>query len=431
MYTLARVILISNLPESQWVELNNLPVNTIAFDKFKALQLKLIFSNYRKMYLILTNPFLATNEICVDIETFNSTYSQSTLNIVDMLTAIGDVPLTTITLPTIKTRYAKYADVFALGYNVDPIKMGVSITTPLLPTDYDSLRIYRNSPSTDMELFYNNCLVTVNGFFHRLDFDGTFAYVVNAMKSAFKSRQNQIGMWSFHDVGSLNYVPVTTNMIYTSDVNATLKDKAYIDLSKDHLGNALDLTNKTVMLILGGYLIIPDGKALLQTNSNTFAVDFNQMPYLERLYESMENLDLSSLGLQKSTANPSLIDTTQAYSDSVLTAYLMMSQSFFVIVDSPELFFNKIHLDKSHLPGMYISPFEPKYPMFINNGRVAEYWKVLEEDKWSVTVYQNYLVNRVFSYDSAENLAVISDARVPDRPFTLSPGMFLEVGRDF
>jgi hypothetical protein len=318
-----------------------------------------------------------------------------------------------------------------LGYNVDPIKMGVSITTPLLPTDYDSLRIYRNSPSTDMELFYNNCLVTVNGFFHRLDFDGTFAYVVNAMKSAFKSRQNQIGMWSFHDVGSLNYVPVTTNMIYTSDVNATLKDKAYIDLSKDHLGNALDLTNKTVMLILGGYLIIPDGKALLQTNSNTFAVDFNQMPYLERLYESMENLDLSSLGLQKSTANPSLIDTTQAYSDSVLTAYLMMSQSFFVIVDSPELFFNKIHLDKSHLPGMYISPFEPKYPMFINNGRVAEYWKVLEEDKWSVTVYQNYLVNRVFSYDSAENLAVISDARVPDRPFTLSPGMFLEVGRDF
>ena len=429
MYNLTKVILISNLPESKWISFTN--TDLVQYQNFLNLSVNTVLNSYRKVYLIMTNTYLYDPSICVPMEMLKDKYFLFNGNMSDLLVAFGNNTLPTIELPVIKTRYAKYEDAFRVGYKVEPVSLNVSITTPMLITDKESLRIHRPNPDTDMGVFYKNCLVTVNGHFHRTDYDGVYGYIIDGMKSSFKSLQNQIGIWSFLDVGNIEQIPITSDMIFAQTESNSLKDRTYVVIDKNSRGEPLDLTNKSVLLILGGYLIIPDKKAFFQTNSNTFAIDFNRMPFIERLYESNENIDLTSLNLPVSSDNPTLLNVDEVYSDDVLTAYLKLSQSFFVVVDSPELFVNRIQLRTSNLPGMYTSPFEPKYPLFINNGRVAEYWKVEEDLQWSVNVYQNYLVNRVFSYQPINSLSVIGDSRIPTKPYTLSQGMMLEVGRDF
>lgn len=385
-------------------------------------QLKDIFAMYRKVYLELGNDFI-TGNVFFDLENIRTTHSTSYLKVNQYLVEQGNNTLATIdTLPSFDTKYALYSDAFRAGYKVDLMKLGVSYDTPLPVTEKTSLRLTR--PDTDMMIFNESCIVSVNGFWHNIAQDGDSIIVIDGAKSMHKSRQNQIGIYSFRQLGKITRVPITESMIYKEDTLSTLYEKTYINI-----GQSVD--DKVAILVLGGYLVLPDRKAFYQTGAGTFALNMERLPYFDRFFEANPYIDLSNLGLSATNQNPSQVDTRQLMSDEVLKKYYTLSQSYVILLDSASFFSNRIQIRKSKLPGMFTAYKEPVYPLVVANGRVAEYWKTFEDGHWAVNVYDSYLHNRVFDATVSSKLTSVTDSSIPVETYKDSRGFLLEIGRDY
>ena len=412
MYVYIKSLLISKNLGSRWEDIDISNIKLID-----------IFLLYRKVYIKLSSVYLEL-PITVDLDTIRNEYSNSNFTINEFLLHIGNRTLiSTSNTPDIQTKYAVFSDAFRAGYKIEPQNIFVANNANLPLSEKTSLRLSRPNPSTDMKVFFDHCLVSINGFFHKTDTDNEYAYALNASESLFKSKQNQIGILSFFNIGKIEQVSITLDMISKQSNSVGMKNKTFVKLNKD-------ITNKTVMLILGGYLIFVDNKSFFQVNDDTFAINFNELPMLERYFESNPYLNLKHLGLPESSDNVSLINVPEFFSDEVLTKYLTLNQTFFVILDSPSLFTNKIYLRPSNLPGMFTAYKEPKYPLFVNNGRIAEYWKTFEDGHWTVNVQDSYLKNSVFSSKPESELVNVSNNNIPLRTYYNSRGFLLEIGSD-
>lgn len=413
MYTLVSAFGVSKEPGSRWEEKDvaEVPVNQL-------------YVNFRKLFLTLSSPFFP-EPLVVDFEIFRAEHSIKTATLEDFLVDIGNLSLETVEgMPEVDTRFAQYNDGFRAGYRIEMISPNASLTAQLPRTDRTDLLLKRDTPVTDMQEVYDNCLVSVNGFFHRTDTDGENVYVIDGGKSCLKSRQNQLGILSFKNIGKIQQIPITESMVFKEAADSKLSQRTYVRLDTD-------TTNKTVMLVLGGYLVMPQNGALIRTDDNTFAIDMTRIPLVRRFFESRQYLDLGSMELDTTNRNVSQIDLAQFYNDNATLAYLTMSQTFFVVVDTPELFMNKTYLKNSSHPGMFITYQEPKYPLIVGSGRVADYWKVYDAGHWAVSVHDSYLANRVFDTVVTNDLRSVTDSCVPGSTYYDSRGYMLEIGSDF
>jgi len=106
---------------------------------------------------------------------------------------------------------------------------------------------------------------------------------------------------------------------------------------------------------------------------------------------------------------------------------MTLSQSFLVLVDTPNLVTNKIELRHSQLPGMFTAYQDPVYPLLVNYGKVGEYWKTHEDGYWSVTVQDSFLRNYILSQQPIYHLPNITNNLLPSKPFWHSRGYLLEI----
>lgn len=380
-----------------------------------------IFNRFSQVYLTLTNPVL-TAPVFVDMNQLRQRYSSYDGLLTQLLIDIGNETLPTVdTLPDATIRYAKYSDAFYSGYKVDTTKIGIGSPENLPQIDRVDLKITRPGTDTDVSLLHKHCLVSVNGFYHRTDSEGVNTYVFDGRRSLEKCRENQVGILSFLDIGQIKQVQIQPEHIYAQDGTSDLKTRTYFWVDED-------LTNKTVVLILGGYLILPEEGVFWQTSEQTFAINFHSMPLIERLFESSIYLDLSELELDINPEIPDLINVQEFLSDATLRKYMTMSQSFLAIIDTPNLFSNRLHLRECNMPGMFTSFLDPTYPLVVNYGKVAEYWKVKEDGYWAVNVRDSFLRNFVFTSRPEAQLQTASLANIPNKEFKHSRGFLLQIG---
>src|ERR1019366_6127390 len=171
-----------------------------------------LFTMYSKIIVVLSNTFLTTT-VAVELEAVTPYISGLTITLTQFLIENGNKTLPTLaTVPVLNPKYAHYADAFHAGYSVTPIKLGTASTSQLPMSEKTSLQLTR--PNTDYNLFYNSCLVNINGFYHLTDMDTNGIYVIDGMKSRNISNHNQIGIYSFNDIGAIQLVPITPAMIY-------------------------------------------------------------------------------------------------------------------------------------------------------------------------------------------------------------------------
>lgn len=413
MYTLKKAIAVKKTAGARWgsVSIGSVPVYQL-------------FSLYRKMYITLGNTFL-DYDVTIDMEILRLRYSNVTSTFSEFLVSLGDSALTpTIVPPVIKPKYAVYRDAFRTGYNVKPVLKTVADTAQIPEADKVDLKLIKTSPVTDMEVFYKNCLVSVNGYYHSTDFNGSSVFINDGAKTMRKSKQNQIGITSFLPIGNITNIRITEDMIYKQASNSQLSKRIYVKTGAVTAG-------KSIFLILGGYLILPETGSFWQTNDDTFAIDLSKMPFLQRVFESQQTLDLSSLGLDISTTDPTAINIEQLMSDEVLTKYLTLSQTFFCVIDAETIFTNRIPIRSAGTPGMMIAYSEPNYPLIVGHGRVAEYWHVEEDGQWAVNMADSYRHNRVFMTVPGSDLGVINSNDTPEEFARSSQGYLLEIGKDF
>lgn len=409
MYTYVRALALSRSIGSQWTEVNLL--NILVFD---------IFQTYSKVYLVLSNTEL-TDNVNVDMDVLKPLYSSYTEPLSSLLALLGNTALETVeNLPNSNVTYAKYSDAVRAGYKIKPCLAGTIVPENYPAIELKDLRLTRDNYTTDMKLIHDYCLVSVNGFYHWTDSTTEAAYAFRGADTMRKSKLNHLGILSFLDVGKLTKVRINASNINPVTADSVLREKINFSVTES-------LDNKSYALVLGGYLIFPQEGVFWRSGEHGFTLDINRISYVERLMESSQYLDLSDMGLTQSTLGDNVYSTDELLSDDKIKRYMTLSQSFLVLIDVPNLVVNKIHIRRSNLPGMFTSYQDPVYPLVVGYGKVAEYWKVMEDGYWAVNIQDSYSRNYVLSEQPLKNGRTITDNLNPNNPFFHGRGFLLEV----
>lgn len=408
MYQLISAIAKEKNNNKQWV---NVELGHVTFLS--------LYNFFSKIYLTLSNSF-TEDPVSLDLDLIRDQTNGLNITVDEYLANLGDQSLPTSNeLKNLKSGYVKYSDAFHAGYNIEPVHPTAAPDAALPNSEKPYLRLTK--PDIESELFYNHCLVNVNGFFHMIDYDVKSIYVVDGMKSKWLSGQNQIGVMSFKDVGKITYLPITEDMLFKRNNDQLYKNKICIDAKQD-------ISSKSLAVVIGGYLHILDNRAFYRTGLTTINVDTANIPLLHRFYESRHYIDLTSLGLQKSPTNDEQIDVNEFLSDAVLTKYFTLSQSFLVLIDNVDLFTEYVALHKSKMPNKYVSYSPPIYPMLVNNGRIINYWYQFEDQQYSISCHDSLRQYRNFDTISAREEVSVDTHRTPERPVTNPIPHFLKIG---
>lgn len=411
MYSYVKAVCLARTAGSQWIEQNI--SNHVVFS---------IFDTFAKVYIELSLPALPQN-IYVDLDTLRAEFSSYAGTLNELLVVLDNRTLETVPqFPNTEVKFVKYSDAIRARYKVNICKIGTNLPANYPQEDMPDLVLTRPIYQTDLSLIHSHCLVTVNGFVHMTDTDGEKAYVVDGGKTLQRSRMNKLGIMSFLDVGRLTKVKILPGNIIPQNNTSTLYDRTFFSVD-------VDLTKKSCILVLGGYIVMPEQGVFWQTGTNTFALDWTKIPHVERIYESEKTLDLTALNLNADPLNPNLFSLPEMTSDTTLIKYMTMSQSFLVVVDKEYLVTKKVPIKHSNLPGMFIAYQDPTYPLFVGHGKLAEYWKTYEGEsqRWSVTVADSYYQNFIISQQNRVNLNLVNNHEVPYRSFYNSRGMMLEI----
>ena len=380
-----------------------------------------IYAAYENVFAILSNTFL-DHQVSLDLSLIQEQYGGLDVTFNAFLAGLGNQALpTSDTLPELNTRYAKYADAFHAGYKAAPTHPVFSPDAQLPPSEMPWLHLTR--PNTDYALFGKSCLVSINGYWHRSETDAGGVYVREGNRSRVVSGHNQVGIYSFREVGEIRQVSITEDMVYTPQGEGQMRYRAHIDLGED-------ITGKTVFLVLGGYLHAYDQTTFRRIGATQVSIDFNNLPLFERYQESRHYLDYSSMPFERAAVNDSQIAVNNFLSDENLLAYLTLSQSFFVILDTPNIFVSKQAVHRTKMPGMLVAYTPPVYPLVVGHGRTANYWYTKEDGQYSLTCVDSFLHDRVFNKTDPLKQGNIGDSRGPETPVDHSPGYFLQIGRD-
>lgn len=363
MYILVRARYRRDRRDGRWTEANlaGEPIGTLS-------------ANYGSIYLYIEypgagQPILKVLNWSNVVDTLNGV--NPTLTVQQWLTSIGNRSLPFDEgFPSEKIRYVKYAQAWHCGYNIQAIGNN-GVVDPNAPTHYKRDLILTH-PKFKPQVIRDNCLVSVNGYFHLTDWTDSGVRVIDGNTTVVNSNDNQIGLYSFETIGKLQFVPVTDDMIKAASPTTPLWDATYLKLP-----DGIDITNKTVLLVTGGYLnVLSD--VYERINENTWRLSFGRMMFLNRYLQSVKDMDLTSLGLETSDDAPTLFDAQQLKDDSVIRAYLTLSQTFFVIVDSPSMFQSFEPVQYLNEPGRFIDGKEEQLPLVGAYGRMLDYHIIKE-----------------------------------------------------
>jgi hypothetical protein len=419
MYTAVSLRLVPNGINKRWMDTSVSYANV-----------NVLFSNCRRVYIaakILPDQTVRY----LDLQQFAPTYSTYTGTVQQMLTAYGNAGAVEVTAPILDTRTVEFSDAVRAGYQLTPVHPTLGLNAGV--DGRTDLLITRAHPKTDYAFFKRRAMVSVNGFYHMIDTDSVSGvHVRDGAKSLKISGQNQVGVLSFASLADLTYVPITAGMIKkrltAAMIAGTAPEGPLSSIGYVKLGR--DMTGKTAILVLGGYMFMPDSTALTRVSDDEFAINFQAIQLPHRYYESKRYMDLSSLSLSTGNNNPDQISLTELMSDAVLSKYLTLSQSFFVIVNSAELYVNRYYVKKTGTPGMYISYQKPTLPLYVGVGRMPEYWPRQEEDRWSLSAYDMYNRNKIFDTSDPLRLTSVSSTGLPMDPEYYASATLVEIGSD-
>lgn len=408
MYSSIKSLSLSRLVNNGWKKSN-----------LSALPLNIIYQTYLKVYVELTHPSIQT-PVWIDMDDYAAECVGLTKTLAEWLVDIGDRALNHIEEPKTEPRFIRYNDAMRCGYAIKPVKAGYDMPANASVYDLPDVALTRPLYPTDMSMLHTDCLVTVNGLIHMTDTDGKQAFVYDANKSLIKSNHNQLGIISFAEIGQLTKERLKVENIFNPNVDKTLKDCVYFRVDAD-------TTDASFFLVLSGYMVFPKPGLLWKVSDNVYALDLNELPYVERIYDASLYIDVG-IGLSKSHINEHLISLQEAYSDDVIKRYFTMSQSFFVKVDVPRLCMNLISIQHCNLPGVFTAYQEPTYPLLVSYGKFVEYWKSLDDGYWSVTVQDSFIRNYILSEQSLDkDKAFVTQQLNTDDLFAHSRGFLVEI----
>lgn len=410
MYSIVRTIGLPVQVMSGWE-----PINT------SSVLVSEIFQKYRQVIAVVvkTAENLTLN---IDITPLKASYGSFGGTLELLFEHLGDFPYTFIeSLPQENVGYVRCVNAYAAGYTTKLAARGYDYSNYQGVEFKPDIQMFRKKEQTDLSMLHKYCLLSVNGYYHMTDSDGTNTWIVDGGKSCYYANNNQVGITSFYDVGELKKYRITDEDILIPEGFTTLKDRIALKLPEA-------VTDKVCFLVLGGYLVFPSNGVLWQTSDQEMTMDLKKICYIERILESRNYINLDSMELTPVDTNATTINIEEAWSDAKIRKYFQLSQSFWVVVDTDNIFTAKIPLRHMRAPGIFTSYQEPHYPIILGTGRTAEYWKTKEDKRWSITLTDSYRRRYMHHREKETSLKNVADQLDFETPHYFSQGFLLEIG---
>lgn len=390
-----------------------------------------IYLTYQKVFATLSNSVLP-NQVSLNLNDIRNEIAGLQVTFKEFLVQNANKTLPTSNrIPAIRTVVAEYNDAYRAGYKVIPFDPQTSIDSNVPNSARNWLAVTRKE--TDFKHWYESVLPMVNGFYHRTEYDVNAGYVVDGMLSMRKSGKATLGFHSFANLGKIKTIAIKPEMISTSAPGNPLFDTAIID-------TGVDLSKYTVMLSIGGYMFAPGDKAYSVVGEKTVSISLQNTNFQNRFYESRTYLDFSSLNLDPFPTNENMYLVEKITSDEVIRAYLSLSQSFVILLDNDDVYTTTYQCRTSKMPGIFIEYQEPKWPMMVGEGMMANYWAKKEGPKtatpffkatqWVLTCIDGYTRNRLMNTNDPYAQNALYPNRVPIWPAKHSFGTFLKITSD-
>ena len=381
-----------------------------------------IFKRYRQVWLKLTHTSLP-DPVYLDLMSVRALIppTSSSITLTQWFVSRGNASLPHVSsYPEFDMNSAKWANVWEAGYTVQPVDRLRTPQAEIPNAAKNDLLLTRGT--VDFRNWWKYCLVTVNGFVHRVQGAQEGLYVVDGGRTGRIGNDNHVGIYSFREVGAMKVIPITPAMIYKRHVDD--KHKNYM-----HLKMPVSLENKLVILVLGGYLHVMD-RSFRITTDKTIRIDFNNLNLIARIFESRRNINLESLQLDVAEANPEQIDVEDLYSDRALTAYACLPQSFVAIIDTPEGYVRRHAVEKSGLPGRFLTPMPHKpLPLVSSLGRIYDYQARPEAGRCVLATDHAREFNLNFATMPWRLSDSVDESHYRSKPWRFAKAHQLEIGR--
>lgn len=387
--------------------------------KIASIRTNSLFTRYEKIKVNLKNKYTkATGAVDLDdyhreLIAYNGTFGE-------WLVSIGDKALNqSDKVFKLGRKGLLFREALSNHFKIVPVKTG------LLPDDtfvaknhYSDLFITKEGVDPIQLLKYT--LVSVNGYYHMSDANSKGLWVTKGYDTMKKRKKHCIGFTSFENLGSLKQIPIRKDMVSRFKDEIPLKDEVIIDIGED-------TSEKTIILVLGGYLHVLDYDVFYRVSDTAIKIKFNNIPYLERIHASIEDLDVEEIGLEE-TRGERNISLVNLYSDETITRYLTLPYSFIVLLDNEEVFKEITYPQQRSFANSYLSDTRPYLPMFTRLGKVEEYVWIKDEFKYEIVTddsrYQNRQYNYAFPLDSQ---SYQSDGRQPNQRFERPYAYFMNL----
>lgn len=381
MYTCVRAILRERGENSRLV---NATVNTLS--------VRGLITQYNLVYLVLTHPAI-DHEISLnlsDAQTMVFSLADD-VTIDGWLTMLGDTTLPTsdMVMKVVSSK-AKYNDIFVAEYKLQRVHPLAGAGSELLDEELTDLLITKSR--VDYKMFYEHILVTVNGLLHICDYSTAGVKVIDGGKSVYHANVHDIGLISFLPIGRIQTIPIKPeNIISRGDL--PLKEGFTISLPN------VDLSDKVVMLSIGGFLHY-GGQNYRVTGDHGVSFDWQNIPLAHRYYDSKGLIDLSAFEeqLTKIPDHRDSLDLIEANSDAAITAYMGLSQTFVIIIDSPSIYVERHAVEQTALPGRYYVYDQPDWPLQTDMGTLPAYIATPEQGTYVLAI--NDSLNRRYVHDT-------------------------------
>lgn len=385
-----------------------------------AMTMRDIFNTYSRGYITLTNIVNQTVYLqLVDLKAHEVRMRlDRTFEI--WLQGIGSNALpTTTTEPEIEDNIALYSDLVQAGYDIQRVHPTFHPSTVVPESTKTDLLI--NRPNTDMTVFLNHTIVTVNGLCHITDSFEDKVRVVGGGKSTLIYENNTAGFISFNNIAQLQRIPITEVMLDRPDDDIPYRQTVWIKLG-------VDLTNKSVLLSLGGYLHINDNAyKIINHVEGIIQINLETVNLVKRIFESKKLIDLDSLDLTESDHYESVLLLPEVNSDEFIVKYLTLSQTFAIVVDAPIVSVETELVEKTNLKGVYTHHTRPNYPLRLQSGLLPEYWAKQEYAVWVLTLKDNIVKNYHFETTRYLEEDVVTDNPVGNDPYRFSIAHLLKI----
>jgi hypothetical protein len=379
-----------------------------------------IYNQYNGVILTLTSPFI-NHPIYFDLLANRGLIFDTTKTLNQWLVFNGNITLPTKNVaPSVSETYVNYRDVQRANYNVDRVTPTGSPSSQSIESDRVDILLSR--ANTDYLDMASKCLVSVNGLIHRTEGSVDGLYVRRGARSSEVANTSIVGIITFSKVADFTIIPITEEMVYKQNDDQHLYQGAYINAG-------VDLSNKTPILVMAGFLHIADDLYRVVGNKEIF-IDMAKMMVPERLFAAGKLMDLGPLLEDMGTSGNSLMSTANLQSDEFITKYLTLSQSFIVLVNTDNLFVEKVMCESTDLVGSFITSEDPIYPLIGPLGKVENYWPMPSFNKHVLHCKANLRTKYRFESTDWWNDTYIENVNELEYPFEYSAGFLMKIGKE-